>query len=90
MSKPSNSAAFLTAPKAHPLVVQPHPYPELHDGTVIIKTHAIAINPADQKFQQLAMFPLEYPLVLGFDVAGEVVEVGKGVEGLDVGDRVLA
>lgn len=32
---------------------------------------------------------LKYPCILGFDMAGEVVEVGEGVTRFKVGDRVL-
>lgn len=36
------------------------------------------------------MFPwLKYPLILGLDVAGEVVETGPGVTRFKVGDRVI-
>jgi NADPH:quinone reductase-like Zn-dependent oxidoreductase len=33
---------------------------------------------------------VKYPFVLGSDVAGEVVEVGEGIERFNVGDRVVA
>jgi NADPH:quinone reductase-like Zn-dependent oxidoreductase len=58
---------------------------------IVVKTHAIAINPLDWIVAQKGdiMYTwLKYPFVLGADVAGEVVEVGKNVTRFRVGDRV--
>ena len=40
---------------------------------ILIKNHAIAINPIDGKLQYHAIYPIKYPTILGQDVAGEVV-----------------
>ncbi len=48
------------------------------------------INPVDWILQDSAIFPLlDYPAVLGSDVAGEVVATGEGIRRFQVGDRVL-
>lgn len=36
------------------------------------------------------MYVSSYPATLGFDLAGEVLEVGEGVEHIKKGDRVAA
>lgn len=87
---PSNTAAVLTEARAAELSVEPYPYPLIQPFSVIIRTKAIAVNPFDWKLQRLAPIPMNYPVVLGFDVAGEVVQVGDGVMGLKTGDRVMA
>ncbi len=57
---------------------------------IVIKNGALAINPSDWLLQDMGdTFGLEYPMILGNDVAGEVVEVGEGVTHVEVGDRVL-
>ncbi len=88
-SSPQNRAAWLTAPKAWPFVVREAPYPTPLPDEIIIKSGAIAINPVDWKIQYRASFKLEYPHILGQDVAGEVVEIGSAVDSIQVGDRVL-
>lgn len=85
---PSNTAAYLTAAKARPLEVKPAPLGEPTENQILIKNHAIAINPIDFKLQSKAVYPLSYPAILGEDVAGEVVSVGSNVSRFKPGDRV--
>jgi NADPH:quinone reductase-like Zn-dependent oxidoreductase len=67
--------------------------PALHDDSVLINVHAASLNPIDYILQSGAMkddIPLEFPHVMGFDVSGEITEVGKDVAGFEVGDAVFA
>lgn len=85
----SNTAAWITAPKARPLEVKPSTIGVPGDDHILIKNRAVAINPIDGKLQALALYPLNYPEILGQDVAGEVIEVGPNVTRFKKGDRVL-
>ncbi|KAL8954753.1 MAG: hypothetical protein Q9193_007100 [Seirophora villosa] len=85
----SNSAAWLVAEKVKPLEVRPSPYALPAENEILVKNGAIAINPVDWVQQELAIFPLKYPAILGRDVAGQVVEVGQSVSRFKKGDRVL-
>ena len=63
-------------------------------GEVLIKTKAISINPVDVKVRPLeevlTMIIGEVrPVILGWDIAGTVAEVGQDVTGFEVGDRVF-
>lgn len=62
----------------------------LQPGQVRLKVQAIGINRADAmlRVDQYIETP-ELPSRLGYDAAGEVIEVGDGVENVAVGDRVL-
>ncbi|KIX01456.1 uncharacterized protein Z518_09182 [Rhinocladiella mackenziei CBS 650.93] len=84
-----NYAAWLPAEKS-PLEVATAPFPDLNPDEIIVKNHAVAVNPVDWKIQTSGGFGLSYPSILGEDVAGEIVEVGHNVQGLNVGDRVIA
>lgn len=89
---PKNEAAWLVA-RHQPLAVKAAPYPEPGPGEIVVRNHAVAINPVDWMLQYLGglVFPwIKCPFVLGSDLAGEVVEVGGGVTEAKVGDRVLA
>lgn len=87
---PSNTAAWQPKPGVS-LEIKDTPYTSPPADSVVIKNHAIALNPIDFKLQDIAIFPfLSYPTILGMDSAGEVVEVGSGVSMFKVGDRVLA
>ncbi|PWY75991.1 oxidoreductase [Aspergillus sclerotioniger CBS 115572] len=90
---PTNQAAWLMASRAHLLQVQSAPYTPPREGEIVIRNHAVAINPIDWALQgqgtSLMFRWLTYPCILGTDIAGEVVEVGPGVTQYRVGDRVL-
>ncbi|KAF2172616.1 hypothetical protein M409DRAFT_49171 [Zasmidium cellare ATCC 36951] len=92
MFEPSNSAAFLVAANQRPLAVKPALYPTARPYDVIVRNKAVAINPVERAKQEMGdmMFPwLKYPIILGNDVAGEVVEVGSCVDRFKPGDRVV-
>jgi NADPH2:quinone reductase len=69
------------------VVERPDPRPG--PGQVVVRVKACAVNPIDTSIRagSVAM-PLEFPFVVGCDLAGEVAAVGPGVERFAVGDRV--
>lgn len=80
---PAKGAAFTTGPA-------PYTAPKGHE--VVVRTRAVAINPFDRHLQTiggLACPWLTYPMVVGHDVAGDVVAVGEAVTRFKTGDRVL-
>jgi len=69
------------------------PTPKPGSGEVLIKIEASAVNPFDLILRQGFMaqyIPLPLPAVLGGDASGTIAELGTGVTGLAVGDRVVA
>ena len=67
--------------------------PKLQDKSVLVEVHAAGINPIDNirhagYLQQ--MLELRFPHIMGYDVSGIVVEVGKDVRSVKVGDEVFA
>ena len=67
--------------------------PKPNEGEVLVQVHAAGVNPIDWKIRSGAMknlFPTPFPAILGYDIAGVVSEVGKGVSGFAAGDRVFA
>jgi NADPH:quinone reductase-like Zn-dependent oxidoreductase len=66
--------------------------PRAAPGGVIVKVAYAGINPADWKAREgwlSRYFAYQFPFVVGFDAAGVVAEIGEGVTGLAVGDRVV-
>ncbi len=62
-------------------------------GEVLVRVQAVSLNPIDWKMRSGAAkerFPVEFPAILGRDVAGIVRELGEGVQGFKEGDRVFA
>lgn len=69
------------------------PAPELRDDEVLVQVHAAGLNQLDTKIRDgefKLILPYQLPLVLGHDVAGEVVQVGARVRHFKAGDEVYA
>lgn len=66
------------------------PVPKPRSDEVLIKVKSVGLNPGDAWLRNHGAFdiPLQYPLVVGSDLAGDVVEVGEGVTSFKPGDRV--
>ena len=63
------------------------------DHEVLIKVKSAAVNPVDWKIREGYLQPMlnhALPLTLGWDVSGEVAEVGNQVSHLKVGDAVYS
>ncbi|WPH01893.1 Hypothetical protein R9X50_00474700 [Acrodontium crateriforme] len=84
----SNQAAFLDAPST-PLRVGSTPMPKPGPDDVVIKNHAVSINPLDLGMAASGRFCKTLPWVLGQDVAGEIHDIGSSVTHLRKGDRVV-
>lgn len=88
---PVNQALWMPAKGAAP-EVGPATIPEPGQHQILVRATAVAVNPIDWILEQVGglIFPwLRYPLVLGWDLAGEVVAVGDGVTRFNAGDRVV-
>lgn len=69
------------------------PDPEIGDRDVLVAIEATALNQLDSKIRDGEFKPLlsyKPPFVLGHDLAGTVVAVGRGVRRFKVGDAVHA
>jgi NADPH:quinone reductase-like Zn-dependent oxidoreductase len=73
------------------LEVQERPDPELGPGQVRIDVAAAGVNFADVMARMgLYADAPKTPCVVGYEVAGTILELGEGVEGLNHGQRVFA
>ncbi len=63
--------------------------PKPGPGEILIRVSATSVNPIDYKMRAGKAFPVTFPAILGYDVAGIVRELGEGVTGFTIGDRVF-
>lgn len=85
----SNQAAWQNSP-GQPLRIAQADLPPLGANEILIRNAAVAINPLDWLLQDSAILPwLDYPAILGSDVAGEIAATGHDVARFRVGDRVI-
>lgn len=85
---PANDAAWLNEVNK-PMDIAPSEIGKPGKDEVLVRNHAIAINPVDWMQQYGAFPPGPLPRILGNDIAGEIIEVGKGVTRFQKGQRVI-
>ncbi|TFK27957.1 GroES-like protein [Coprinopsis marcescibilis] len=56
---------------------------------ILVKVDAVGLNPVDWKVRKFGIYIDNYPVVLGTDIAGEVVELGENVTKFAKGDKVF-
>lgn len=67
--------------------------PEIKSNQVLVEIKATSINPIDWKLREgylKQMFDWEFPIVLGWDLAGTITKVGSDVKKWQIGDEVFA
>lgn len=75
------------------LVYEDAPRPTIQPGQVLVQVHAAGVNPVDWKTRGGAgvaggLGDHPFPLILGWDISGVVVEVAEDVKTFAVGDEV--
>lgn len=87
---PKNMDAIVkTARGAGNLALKSYPVPKAGPGEVLIRIKAAGICGTDIHIKH-DHFPNFPPVILGHEFSGELAEIGAGVEGWSVGDRVVA
>jgi NADPH2:quinone reductase len=82
------TSVVVTAPGDRSVLeLRSHDVPEPGDGEVQIEVAASGVNFIDV-YKRQGVYPVPTPFVLGEEGAGTVTEVGPGVTGVSVGDRV--
>lgn len=69
------------------------PVPTIGEHQVLVQVKATSINPIDWKLREgylQKMFDWAFPIVLGWDLAGTITQVGAKVTDWQVGDAVFA
>ncbi|CAH1431951.1 unnamed protein product [Lactuca virosa] len=69
------------------------PIPKPSKGELLLKLEATSLNPVDWKIQKgmlRPLLPLKFPWIPATDVAGEVLDVGPGVQNFKIGDKVVS
>ena len=65
--------------------------PQASEGEVVVRIHRAGINFADLMMRQgLYGSNPDFPFTPGYEASGVIISLGKGVKGLELGDRVLA
>lgn len=70
------------------LEMMDYPIPQVGSGQILIKVRAVGVCGTDLHMRD-GTYPCTPPVVLGHELSGTVEELGPGVTGFEVGDRVV-
>ena len=87
----TQKSLLITKAKADYVLDRAYPIPQPGKDEILVKIKASAINPGDYWVKSLGQVPGRaegFPIITGFDIAGEVVKLGDSVTKFKVGDRV--
>ncbi|KAK4497980.1 hypothetical protein PRZ48_010636 [Zasmidium cellare] len=62
-----------------PFEVQSRTTPKPGPGEVLLQVKSVALNPADHIMRDLGIHIPKFPTVIGFDISGQILEVGEDV-----------
>jgi len=70
------------------------PKPKVQQDEVLVKVKSISINPVDVKARRNAgvlswIYNDKRPVILGWDISGEIVEMGESVKSFQLGNQVF-
>ncbi|BBO82820.1 alcohol dehydrogenase [Desulfosarcina ovata subsp. sediminis] len=68
--------------------IEDYPTPTAGEGEMVVRTRVSGICATDIKTLLGQGLPKELPTILGHEVVGEIAEIGAGVSGYAIGDRV--
>lgn len=74
--------------ESEPLKLVEMEIPELSDDEVLIKVEACGVCHTELDEIEGRTVPAQFPIVLGHEVVGNIVRIGKKVENRQIGDRV--
>ena len=82
-------AAFFYSPNL--IKIEETKIPDIHENDLLVKVHAAAVCGTDLRIYKSGHFkiPQGSRRVLGHEIAGEVVDIGKNVTGYNKGIRVM-
>lgn len=91
MTDVSNRMKAAVLNKPLDIEVKEVPIPEIQADQVLIKVHCIGICGSDVHYYEhgkIGRYEVKEPIILGHEMAGDIVAVGDSVRNLTVGERV--
>lgn len=87
----SNSAVVNFAPEAGSVEVRQIPVPEIGPTDVLVQVAAVGVCGSDlHQWTSSHSWPVNYPVVLGHEFSGHIVQLGSEVKQWSEGDRIVS